>query len=57
MMADDWLNKLKNDYNYRQHWISSGTGVYSGSEAKDLKPARDLKSTAKLDVQEVDIQR
>ena len=37
--------------------MRSGTDVYSALGAKDIKPAKGLKPTAKSEIQEVDIKR
>ena len=57
MMANNWLNEHKNDYDPLQHQTRSGTGESSGSGAKGLEPARGLEPTAKPDVQEIDVGR
>ena len=50
-MANNCLNKPKNDFNQRQRQISSESG------AQGLESARGLEPTAKPDVQEVDVGR
>ena len=57
MMANDWSNKHKNNYNHLQHQTKSAVGQSSGSETKNLEPAGGLEPTAKPDVQEVDVGR
>ena len=47
------LTKHKNEYKHRQR---SWTGMSSGSEAKNLEPARALEPTAKPDIQEIDVE-
>ena len=57
MMANNWSNEHKNDYNHFQYETRSEVGQSSGSVAKDLEPARSREPTVKPDVQEIDVGR
>ena len=57
MMANNWSNKHKNNYNHLQHWTRSGTGESSESGVKGPEPARDLELTGTPDVQEANVGR
>ena len=59
MIANNWSNKHKNNYNQRQYWLKSGTGVSSGLRTKGLEPTRGQEPTTEAlkieKVQEVHI--
>ena len=47
MIANDWSNEYKNDYNHLQHWTSSGVDQRSRSGARGLEPVGDQEPTEK----------
>ena len=47
IIANNWLNKHKNDFEYFQHQTRSGTGESFGSVARGLEPAKSLESIKK----------